>query len=225
MRIEQFTELVFEHRRGPLSWRADADEAHRARQGVDKSKRKLKEADVSRAARSTGFKVSDNQKAQLKSQAKQALGIDVQFKDKSLVAKIEHFTAENVSLIKSLQSTVYSDIEKIVIRAIVAGTPSKEVAKEIAERFGVAENHARLIARDQIGKLYGQVNQARQQELGVTKFIWRHVGDRRVRSEHRARQTRSLKEPYDMDNPPDGEYPGVPVQCRCHMEPVFESIV
>ncbi len=57
-------------------------------------------------------------------------------------------------------------------------------ADELEDGFGIATRHARLIARDQIGKLNGQVTAARHQELGVKSFIWRTAGDDRVRPEH-----------------------------------------
>jgi SPP1 gp7 family putative phage head morphogenesis protein len=68
------------------------------------------------------------------------------------------------------------------------------------------------------------VNHARQRELGVERFVWRTMGDERVRDEHD-----ELKgETFSYDDPPeiDGEptLPGDDVQCRCYAEPVLDDL-
>jgi SPP1 gp7 family putative phage head morphogenesis protein len=64
----------------------------------------------------------------------------------------------------------------------------KELADEVQDRYGVSESRAQLIARDQIGKLYGNVHEARQRDLGLKAYFWRTAQDERVREEHAARE-------------------------------------
>jgi SPP1 gp7 family putative phage head morphogenesis protein len=208
----------------------DANEGQYARRLVEAMRDRLKAHTdkVEHIAKQFAEKTSTAQRRQMAKQVKAALGVDVLTKDKGLASKVEHFVAENVSLIKSVQNDLHDRVEKIVTRAIVEGRPHDVVAAEIEERFGVSESHAKLIARDQIGKLYGQVNVARQKELGIKRFIWRTVNDERVRDEHSQYEEDSDPDrggtPFSFDDPPDGELPGIPIMCRCTAEPVMEDL-
>lgn len=209
------------------SVRLDAGEGKRVRDLAERARDQMKTVGVDRVealAKKFAQQTSSHQRIQLNKQVKAALGVNAFLQDKGLKNKIDHFVAENVSLITSIQQRAPNEIEKIVTRAITSAKPYEEVAQEIVDRFDVEENHAKLIARDQIGKLYGQINASRQKEIGVTRFIWRTVGDERVRDEHSDREDESEDDPYSYDDPPDGELPGEPIQCRCHAEPVFDSI-
>lgn len=212
---------------GPLVFRADADEGRRARDLVQQARERLSDhvspKGMQDLARRHAQQVSNSSKVQLQAQSKAALGIELETADKKLPAMVDHFAHENVSLISTLQNHTYDKIESMVTRAIASGTPHPALAKQIQERFGISESHARLIARDQVGKLYGQINAARQRELGVKRFIWRTVGDDRVRDEHDDLEHQSESEPFSYDDLPDEGLPGEPIQCRCVAEPVFEA--
>lgn len=108
-----------------------------------------------------------------------------------------------------------------VQRNVAVGGSTRELAQEIEDRFGFAENHAEFVARDQVGKLNGQLDAQRAQSLGVSRFVWRTSGDERVRDEHVARDG----ETYAYDDPPDGELPGEPINCRCSAEPVIDDLL
>lgn len=214
--------------------RADAGEGKRAQGLLDKVRATMRQQVSPKAvegvAREFAQKTQTYQRKQLGKQVRAALGVDVPIRDKRLGSLIDHFVSENVSLIKSVPDDVHDDVEHLVLHAVAGGRLSGDLADEIDERFDVGESHARLIARDQIGKLYGQVNSARQRDLGVERFIWRTVGDDRVRDEHEDFERESEDEPYSYDDPPvdeDGEpvLPGEPIQCRCFAEPVFADIL
>jgi SPP1 gp7 family putative phage head morphogenesis protein len=210
--------------------RMDSDEGKKAKRLLDKAKDQMKATVGADQVEAVGHKfaklTSSHQRKMIGKQVRAALGVDVTLKDKGLTTKLQHFADENSALISSLQDKVHGEVSKIVMRAITEGQSNQDVAALIEKRFDVAESHARLIARDQIGKLYGQLNVARQKELGVKRFIWRSVGDERVRDEHEEREIASDPAeggtPYYYDDPPDGELPGVPIQCRCTAEPVFD---
>lgn len=172
-------------------------------------------------------KTATHQRIQLERQTKAALGADVFLSDRKLPAITEGFVAENVALIKSLPAQMYVDVEKAVSRALANATPHHKLAEELEERFKVSRDRARLIARDQIGKLYGQINAARQRDMGVTRFIWRTVHDQRVRAEHEDRdgKTYEYSDPPTNDRTGEPELPGEPINCRCHAEPVFADIL
>ena len=93
--------------------------------------------------------------------------------------------------------------------------------QQMEERYGMAEDDARRIARDQIGKLNAQVNQERQESMGVTRFVWRTMRDDRVRDEHQELEG----EVFSWDDPPAEGLPGEDVQCRCYSEPDFSDLI
>ena len=195
-----------------------------ARRLIDTAKQALANAvrpvDLEALARRFADRTSTYQRDQLRRQTRAALGADVFAHDRALPAIVRHFTAENVALIRDLPEQIARQIEQAVTRAFASGTPHSQLAEQIDARFDVGESRARLIARDQIGKLYGQVNAARQQDLGVTSFVWRTVHDERVRPEHAALDG----ETFRYDDPPDEGLPGEAINCRCTAEPDFSTI-
>ena|GEM_PF-4690727 len=133
----------------------------------------------------------------------------------------EGFVQENVALIRDLPAKQLTQIEEEVIEAIARGERAGALSKIIRARSGVAKKRADLIARDQMGKAVSQLNQKRQQDLGVDRYIWRTAGDERVRPEHVARNGETFSW---SDSPPDG-HPGEPINCRCTAEPVLTDIL
>lgn len=188
------------------------DAAHRLEVGTN-----VGELEV--LARRYGRAASDHQKAQLARQMRAAVGVDPILKEPGLASRMDAFAQQNASLIKSIQRGYHGEIEKLSMQALTSGRGTEDLAGEITDRFGVGERHARLIARDQVGKLTGQLNASRQRELGISKFTWTTAGDERVRDEHVELDGKV----FDYDDPPDEGLPGEPICCRCTAEPVFED--
>jgi SPP1 gp7 family putative phage head morphogenesis protein len=166
------------------------------------------------------------QRMQLGRQVRSALGADPFMRDSVLAGVTEDFVAQNVSLIKRIPSRLHEKIEGMVMNSVGKGQLNINLGEEIQKQFGVAERHAKLIARDQLAKYYGAVNKARQQELGLTKFIWRTVNDERVRDSHEALEGQT----FSWDDLPTNErgeeiYPGSDYQCRCSAEPVMDDLL
>ena len=69
--------------------------------------------------------------------------------------------------------------------------------------------------------LNGQLTKERQTDLGVEQYIWRTVGDERVREEHEILDG----EVFSWDNPPEPGQPGDDYQCRCTAEPILPEFV
>lgn len=207
------------------AFHADAGEGSEIRKLVAEARERMSETitvdDLERLARKFADRTATFNKAQLSQQIHAALGTDVFIADRRLRPLTDAFVDANVGLIKDIGDKLAGDIEQATMRAIQAGTLHGDLATELEGRFGIAENRAKLIARDQVGKAYGQINAARQRELGVERFIWRTVSDDRVRDEHDERDG----ETYDYSDPPAGELPGEPINCRCYAEPVFEDIL
>ena len=170
-------------------------------------------------ARIYADRTSAFQRQQISRQFAQSIGIDIAHAEPQLIPRLKAWSTENASLIKSVPKRYFAEIESRTLNALRTGERAEVIAKDYVDRFGVSESRAMLIARDQIGKLTGQLNRARQEALGVESFVWRTVGDERVREEHEELDGKEFK----WSDPPGEGIPGDPVNCRCTAEPNVED--
>lgn len=221
--------------------RVDANEGKRARELIAKAKEKLSGSMSTRAIEDMAQKFAERtstfQRIQLNRQVKSVLGIDVFYGDKGLRNRFANFTSENVALIQGISDEVSIRVEKIVTRALTSATKHTDLASTLEDEFGFGEKRAKLIARDQVGKLYGQINASRQQQLGVSRFKWRTTGDERVRGDPSGKYPDADSSHYEWDgqtfsydDPPKDEngnpvMPGEPILCRCWAEPILDDIL
>jgi len=205
--------------------RMDIGEGRRVRDLIAQVAGKLRSAlridSIERLAQRLAGRTSEHNREQLGRQIRAALDIDILMSDRKLGALVDGFVTENVALIRDIPDQIISKIERAVTRGLQAGTLTRELQRELAGIIDDGRARARLIARDQIGKLYGRINQVRQEDMGVESYIWRTVRDERVRDDHRARDG----ERFQWDDPPSDGHPGQPIQCRCYPEPVFDEIL
>lgn len=182
----------------------------------------IKSAGLDGMARKYGVATAVWQKEQLGKQLQAAMGVEVPIQDQQLGPLIQQFTATNVGFIKSLSDRYLTGVRTTVLGDISAGKRWEEIADDVEHRFDVSESTAKLIARDQTGKFFGSLNQVRQQELGIERFVWRTVGDNRVRDEHDAIDGDIFT--WEDGAPVEG-FPGEPVNCRCTAEPYLQDVV
>lgn len=165
-------------------------------------------------------------------QVNAAIGVDL----KAVVAQegvetlIDLATQKNVALITGLTADVQKRIETVLIDMITAGKSNADMAAALDAQFHFGRKRAALIARDQAAKFNGNLNRIRQQEIGVTHYVWWTVHDERVRGNpdgkypkakpsHWARHGKTFA--Y-ADAPADGN-PGEPINCRCIARPVLKA--
>ena len=136
---------------------------------------------------------------------------------------------ENIGLISTLPQDSLGEMKEIVKKGFTNGTTTTEITKELQNRYNITKRRARLIARDQIGKLYSKITKKQQTDAGITEYIWSTSQDNRVRDSHRHLNKTTQK----WGNPPIVDektgrrcHPGEDYQCRCIALPVFnlESI-
>lgn len=134
---------------------------------------------------------------------------------------VSGFVQENVALIKSIPEEYFRGVERKVFKAAREGVRVETLARQLRSSVDMPRNRARLIARDQIGKLYGQLNETRQQSVGIKTYVWRTMQDERVRAEHKKLDGKV----YSWKNAPvtnkrgTHNHPGGDYQCRCTAEP------
>ena len=142
------------------------------------------------------------------------------------MAKLGVWSRNNALFINDIPSKMSKQIADATRDALVKGTNLQDTTNAIYdimfERTDVGDSRARLIARDQVSKLNGDLTRDRQLDLGVEGYIWRTVGDERVRDTHSDNDGKF----FSWDNPPaETGHPGEDFQCRCWAEPVLPEFV
>jgi SPP1 gp7 family putative phage head morphogenesis protein len=183
--------------------------------------REIPNRQLEELAAEMGRRTSAFQRQQLERQLRAALGVEVPVPPAREGVLIDQFVEENVALIRTIPDRYFEDVEKRVAAGVRAGTRATEIAAELEERYEVTKSQAQRIANDQIGKLYGEINESRQKSLGVDAYVWRSSNDNRVRPEHQAREGRR----YLWSEPPADGHPGEPINCRCYAEPDLSAIL
>lgn len=149
------------------------------------------------------------------------LGVDAYRAEKWLGDMQKTWVSENTRLIKSIPEDQLSDMQGIIQRGVLNGSSADTIKSQIVDRYGIAENRAKLIAVDQIGKANAALTKQRQGDAGIDGYIWRGVLDGRERQLHIDREGKSFK----WSSPPSDGHPGQPVRCRCYAEPDWTGSV
>lgn len=98
---------------------------------------------------------------------------------------LEAATIQNANLIKSIPQKYLDDVANTVQTGMRNGVLPKFIARDLVEKFGVAERRAKFIARDQAAKVNGEITKQRQIDAGFEYFKWVDAHDSRVRHRHR----------------------------------------
>jgi SPP1 gp7 family putative phage head morphogenesis protein len=189
------------------------------------------ERDVSRFAAATSAHNRDELRRQFAAQ----LRIEPVIGDDGVPDLLDGWERTNIDLVKSIPRRYHEDLKALLVRQVTAGARHEAIAREIQERWLVPVKTrpdgtrapagltytARRLARDQINKLNGNVNGARQRGLGITRYRWRTSLDERVRREHAEREG----DPFEWANPPHDGHPGEAVWCRCSAEAILEDVL
>ena len=132
--------------------------------------------------------------------------------DATIKPFMEERIKENVSLVKTIPQKMHNSLQAKISKEFFAEPFDMEKMKGMLQKdFKSSGYNLRRLTRDQDNKMNGQFTQIRQKQLQIKRFTWITSQDERVRPEHVARSGIT----YDWDDPPDGEIPGSPIQCRC----------
>ena len=187
-------------------------------------KQRVPESDLENLASTQAQQVNAANAANFTAQVHAVAGIKPFVAEPWLVPTMKSFTKNNVSLITSVHESYFKDVENVVYTGIENGRSTLEIEKAIRDRTGVSKSRAKLIARDQTGKLNSNLSMKRATGLGVKKFRWATSADERVRSSHSAVNNKIYT--YKDGAVVDGvnTWPGQPIQCRCSAIPILSSI-
>lgn len=226
---KELLSLLIEERREQGKMDA-GDRARRAKVIVERAGRAAADAfrptELEDVAAKFGRATSKFQREQLNRQAVQAIAIPLVTIEKPITDLIPGFVKRNVSLVKTVADTYQSRMAKEVSKAFETGMTAETLARRLVGIDDMSDRDAMRIARDQIGKLNADFNQARQESIGVESFIWRTMNDNRVRDSHEDLDGQEFQ--WDaLPTGDDGEEisPGSEIMCRCYAEPVFRNII
>lgn len=179
-------------------------------------------------------------KAQSQKAIRQVLGVNILEGNQQLTAAVSGWVTQNVDLIKNISASEKLIIEQYVVDAYRIGLSHKELKEGLEDHwkdrdkrkvtwvkgFSV-EQRSRLVARDQLGKLNGQISMLRQTSIGVERYTWRTSLDERVRASHVALENKVFYwNPADGPTPPpEIGHPGHDYQCRCYAESDLSGIL
>ena len=152
---------------------------------------------------------------------------------------------ENYKLITGLNEEYIKKLNSVVINGVQNGTPFDELVKQIKSvNDNMSDVRARLIARDQTGKLQGLISKAQQTSIGMTTYFWENRGDRSVRGNPAGKYPKAIDH-FSIDGllcawENNSVYsddlgvtwkkrpsrwiqlsPGMDIQCRCVAAPVW----
>lgn len=146
---------------------------------------------------------------------------------------------DNYTLITSNAKNYISQINSIVEQGVVNGLGVDKVTQQIFEKTeSLTKKHCKLLARDQMGKLNGQITQAQMTEVGLDLYVWDTSMDDRVRESHALMQGLLCRWDdasvcsYDNGKTwvprPSGAvdlHPGQDIQCRCSALTFYPELI
>ncbi|MFH4094491.1 phage head morphogenesis protein, partial [Acinetobacter baumannii] len=106
---------------------------------------------------------------QIAEHTKTIIGVDLTpfYRAADIQDEVDLNITANVSLIKSIPQQYADKLEVLITNALQTGQTNEELSKAIKQLGLSTDYRARLIDSDQMGKINGQINQARQLSMGV----------------------------------------------------------
>lgn len=213
-----------------LGERADArtpqsEQVNNVIEGIRQSiEKKFGDARLADIATGVSEEVSQHQRTEMIRQ----VGVSLPARsERGLGSLTDAFTHENVALIQSVPGQYLDQVQAAVHSAMSAGMRHEDLAKILTTKLGVAENRAKVIARDQVSKFNGRLTQVRQENMGIVSYIWHTVQDQRVREAHSERDGETFDwsdPPGEPDDPGDFGHPGQAINCRCFAEGIIPGL-
>ena len=132
---------------------------------------------------------------------------------------------QNVSLIQSIPSQYFTEVEGLVMRSVAVGGDLKTLTDELHKRFGITMDRAGFIALDQNRKVNAAMNRERQLELGITKATWVHTASNHPRQSHIDfdGKTYDIKEGALIDG--KRIWPGTEINCHCMSRSIMPELM
>jgi SPP1 gp7 family putative phage head morphogenesis protein len=195
-----------------------------------------------------GFDVSEQNLTQWGKFTKELIGVEFVPTESWETEVIKAWSNDNFTLIKSLSQEHIKTANTIVSNSLSRGETVNVIKRKIRNLSKtITGSRARLIARDQVGKLNGQYTQKRMTEAGIEMYSWLTAGDERVRGRPGGKFPNAIPSHWAMDGVicrwddptkfmENGKWrkrtakmpkvhPGQEIQCRCTAVPYMDDII
>ena len=188
----------------------------------------------------TAEQLKEHEDKQFQKQLQNGIGVSFQTNASWWPNTKATWAGNNYNLIVSNARNYVNQINNLAEQAVVNGWSPKQLQEQIKKASnGLSDKKCRLLARDQIGKLQGQVAEAQMEEIGLEMYIWDTSGDERVRGNPAGKYPTAVPSHYVMDgclcrwdnatlySKDNGKtwidrpanavklHPGQDIQCRC----------
>jgi SPP1 gp7 family putative phage head morphogenesis protein len=192
-----------------------------------------------------GYAVQQKNATQYTKFTKEITGVPFIPREVNLNNIIEGWSIKNFQLIKSLSTEYIKKINFTVLDGVYDGQPWDAILKDVKKiDKNMTRARAKLITRDQVGKLNGLLTKQRMVESGLSLYTWRTARDERVRDpKHKALEGKIMR--WDdntvyadsVQDAMNGKWksrssisgyigiPGQDIQCRCQAIPVFTDFI
>lgn len=133
---------------------------------------------------------------------------------------------ENIGLIRSIGSQHLEGVRTALFQSVQNGRDLQYLSDQLQKRTGITKRRAVRIARDQTNKASAVMARTRALEMGITEARWVHSrGGKVPRPEHVAfsGQTFDIRKGHDFGDGEGPTLPGIPINCRCVMQPLVEG--
>jgi hypothetical protein len=132
--------------------------------------------------------------------AKENLGVEFPIYEDWWPNLRETWIKENYETISSSAKDYIGKVNRQVENAITNGWSVGQLTEAIMKiSRKITDTDAARLARDQIGKLNGQVTQARMEAVGLDMYVWSTSGDERVRGDPGGLYPSARPSHYAMD--------------------------
>jgi uncharacterized protein with gpF-like domain len=163
---------------------------------------------------------------------------------------VESFVAQNMELLQKAGSSYIDKLNKLVLKEWQAGSTWKTMAGQLQTlNAQYTQSRAKLVARDQIGKLNGMLTESRMEYAGLKMYTWSSSHDERVRGRPGGKYPKAIPSHWAIesklcrwDDPtvyskdkgltwiprPDNfpkVHPGMDIQCRCTALPYWGELL
>ena len=176
---------------------------------------------VSRLTVEQGEKISLMNKEQFIKTIHSSLSVNPIVQEPYMETQLKLFQTQNTDLITKMGLDQKARVEQTLYSNLSQGNGIEKIQEELSKSEGIGENRARLIARDQTNKFNGQLTQLRQQEVGITSYVWTTAQDERVRPTHKVLDG----ETFSWEKGPKIGHPGSEINCRCIAQPIITDSV
>lgn len=137
-------------------------------------------------------------------------------RDEGIGDVVDAAITENVKLIKTIPRQYLAGVKQLISLGMTEGKSAVDIRRSLSNDtliYGISQRRARLIARDQVGKINGNLTEIRAKEVGSPGYIWIGREDDLERPTHVANNNKY----FTWSKPPAKTgHPGADYQCRCY---------